>query len=430
MWEAIRNELKEISAEEKDGYVRITCDSGDLDMAALSIDDHDSQDSDVIHLRLNKYIIASLPAWSTYAQNMLTEFRVSVNRLGQSDIAHWPEKIRSDLLSVTAFASMLRSLCKHIDDLDSEVEDTVRSMRDLLAPKIIKMLVVPYDPLRKAAINIAISAVDDGSAAVLASIQSGLITTNVLKIFFSHKPSPLVPYDDADVDAEGSEDTVALATSDPASTALIRRKLALLVLKLVRAQCSHEDFVTAIDPLFTHVESFHPLASLSDVNVRREFVTLISHQDDVFVNTLADLQVIHAEFLKVIHPSPWIQFVIQEFDSIDLFLDFLRVVGYDHLVLLDLLMSNETEFLSYLLSLLKHVAAHWPAFIRSCKTAGAEHGSDVLELSGSCLVNMAELIESLNKENMFPYNAQPLIRRLHTVISLAKAEPVPPVEDE
>lgn len=86
------------------------------------------------------------------------------------------------------------------------------------------------------------------------------------------------------------------------------------------------------------------------------------------------------------------------------FVQFLRAVSHDPDVLLDLLVSNETCFLLYLLRLLKFVRRNWSEFIACC---GRE-----LDDTMSVLIRLRLAIDRLVSKALFPYNINPVLRLL------------------
>lgn len=86
------------------------------------------------------------------------------------------------------------------------------------------------------------------------------------------------------------------------------------------------------------------------------------------------------------------------------FVQFIRAVSHDPDVLLDLLVSNETCFLLYLLRFLKYIRRNWIEFVRCC---GRE-----LEDTMTVLIRLRLAIDRLVSKNLFPYNISPVLRLL------------------
>lgn len=85
----------------------------------------------------------------------------------------------------------------------------------------------------------------------------------------------------------------------------------------------------------------------------------------------------------------------------------------DYSLLVDLLLSNETEFLRFLVEYLKHIEMDPDGFICTCKEfveGGVEKVMDML----SRLVLVLEA-------GGFPYNPRHLINRLNYILALIQA---------
>lgn len=86
------------------------------------------------------------------------------------------------------------------------------------------------------------------------------------------------------------------------------------------------------------------------------------------------------------------------------FVQFLRAVSHDPQVLLDLLVSNETCFLLYLLRLLKYIRRNWAEFVSVCARE--------LDSTMSVLIRLRLSIHKLVSKALFPYNINPVLRLL------------------
>ena len=86
------------------------------------------------------------------------------------------------------------------------------------------------------------------------------------------------------------------------------------------------------------------------------------------------------------------------------FVQFVRAVSHEPDVLLDLLVSNETCFLLYLLRILKFVRRNWAEFVREC---GREL-DDVMTV----LIRLRLSVDRLVSKKLFPYNISPVLRLL------------------
>ncbi|KAG7400799.1 hypothetical protein PHYBOEH_004313 [Phytophthora boehmeriae] len=86
--------------------------------------------------------------------------------------------------------------------------------------------------------------------------------------------------------------------------------------------------------------------------------------------------------------------------------------GRDHLVLLDLLVSNETRMLEYFMRYLRYLSAHWD------DSKVKLHTGERLECVLSVLIRLRLEIDRLVTADLFPYNTKPLTRRLLAIEQL------------
>lgn len=92
-------------------------------------------------------------------------------------------------------------------------------------------------------------------------------------------------------------------------------------------------------------------------------------------------------------------------NPVQTWLKFLETVAYDTDVLLDLLVSNETCFLLYLLRLLKFIRRNWEDFLSVLTHRQLE---DVM----TCFIRLRIAIRRLVAKNLFPYNIGPIVKLL------------------
>lgn len=116
------------------------------------------------------------------------------------------------------------------------------------------------------------------------------------------------------------------------------------------------------------------------------------------------------------------------------FLEFLRLIEYKIDFLLDLLVSNETCFLLYLLRFLKYIRKDWQTFCDRCndwlsasggtglstlgQVASVDGTIPVLDRAMSVLTELRKLIERLVFQSLFPYDISPIIQLLRQCESL------------
>src|SRR3954452_21288444 len=109
-----------------------------------------------------------------------------------------------------------------------------------------------------------------------------------------------------------------------------------------------------------------------------------------------------------------INHILNHYTSHDFFLRFLISTGFNHSILLDFLISNETIFLEFLLNYCKHLEQDISQFLIICKKFD-EKNSEMENCAELVLVvfnNLAQSIQSLMEKNLFPYNATSLVMRL------------------
>ena len=106
--------------------------------------------------------------------------------------------------------------------------------------------------------------------------------------------------------------------------------------------------------------------------------------------------------------------ILNYYTSHNFFLRFLISTGFNHSILLDFLISNETIFLEFLLNYCKHLEQDISQFLIICKKFDEKNPEmgNCAELVLEVLNNLAQSIQSLMEKNLFPYNATSLIMRL------------------
>ncbi|EGZ17391.1 hypothetical protein PHYSODRAFT_498888 [Phytophthora sojae] len=150
---------------------------------------------------------------------------------------------------------------------------------------------------------------------------------------------------------------------------------------------------------------------------RQRTFAVLAEQDDVMVEVLNGLTRMAAlAGAGVSMPKQWnqriawasdaIEILTTEYDPDLLFADLVDTLGRDHIVLLDLLVSNETQMLEYTMRYLRHLSAHW-------KTSKQKlQANNRLECVMSVLIRLRLEIDKLVAADLFPYSAGPLTRRL------------------
>ena len=114
-----------------------------------------------------------------------------------------------------------------------------------------------------------------------------------------------------------------------------------------------------------------------------------------------------------------------------LFSRLLTYVELDHSVILDFLISSETQFLNYFTQYLKLVIQDWIGFqsthseaVAECTNiqigtaiglAGSDHINCDIDSVMSVLIRLRLAVERLQSQGLFPYNAAPLVALLEQV---------------
>ncbi|RLN87000.1 hypothetical protein BBJ28_00004845 [Nothophytophthora sp. Chile5] len=154
---------------------------------------------------------------------------------------------------------------------------------------------------------------------------------------------------------------------------------------------------------------------------RRQLFVVLSEQDDVMVEVLNALLTLtgaladampnatEPHFSQFPWPTTLSVYMTKEFNPDLLFADLMDVFGRDHLVLLDLLVSSETQMLEYLLRYLRHLSEYWSASKQLLLLDGR------LDAVLSVLIRLRLEIDRLVAAALFPYGAKPLTRRLLTI---------------
>ena len=186
----------------------------------------------------------------------------------------------------------------------------------------------------------------DGQPDIAQEVMQVLIKSRAWVDMFRRTPA-LVDYDDAT--------TVAVETGSSPSQAILQRKVLVLVLMCTdRLQAASRTDVVL--DLCLHVETqLYSVfgVSVSALEVRRWVFQLCREQDDVLICVLHLLAGLHARLLPspdTVRASAMLQHAMAELDIHAVFVQLGQTVAFDHLVLLDWLMSNETDFLPYLLA--------------------------------------------------------------------------------
>ncbi|KAI7874154.1 hypothetical protein K492DRAFT_211731 [Lichtheimia hyalospora FSU 10163] len=155
---------------------------------------------------------------------------------------------------------------------------------------------------------------------------------------------------------------------------------------------------------------------ISDEQLLEAVLELHGSNDEDAVNLQLDVLTIDNKVRRADQGSSFkqcFQELIQVVNPNRLFLWFCGRTGMDYSLLVDLLLSNETEFLRFLVEYLKHIEMDPNGFICTCKEfvdGGVDQVMDMLS-------RLVLVLES----GGFPYNPRHLINRLNYILALIQA---------
>ncbi|CAB4011130.1 Hypothetical predicted protein [Paramuricea clavata] len=186
-------------------------------------------------------------------------------------------------------------------------------------------------------------------------------------------------------DHSGKQETLDVCSHSYDEVSL--RKVLLLVLKLMLVTLrTQNDSSRIIESWLNFVtEVSHP--ELQSVAVW--LVQLFSEQDDELIYLLFSLLQLYQELFcgKSLQPVPsWANRLRNSLNPHDFFTEFLTSINYDHSLLLDFLISNETHFLSYFHNYLRHLANDWHGFIENVERRQVLSKEERLQPSGTVQV--------------------------------------------
>jgi hypothetical protein len=124
--------------------------------------------------------------------------------------------------------------------------------------------------------------------------------------------------------------------------------------------------------------------------------------------------------------------LISQINPHTLFVYFLYRTGMDHELVIDLLMSDETDMLLYLTRYLKYVERHPHDFITAIEKVLADEGSNYDDDDDddecddddddgiSAVLGLLYQVWVVVRSDVFPYNASVLARRIYSVMECLK----------
>jgi len=204
-----------------------------------------------------------------------------------------------------------------------------------------------------------------------------------------------------------------------APKAVIYRQVIVILLKVLTAIFGSNDIPQQyLDQSEKVLRSF--VGDFEDVltkdNVLESFLELFTDQDDILIDAMNHLlsvyEALDSESKTAVYFTkkfPVVHFLKEKLFPPKVFADFLEIVHFDHSVLLDFLISDETNFLSCLLNYLHFEIGR---LSNSNNLLGSSYEEDSDLAVQMCLQKLRETIQKLQTKNLFPYNIQPLVKRL------------------
>ncbi|EDV36503.1 uncharacterized protein Dana_GF11922 [Drosophila ananassae] len=171
---------------------------------------------------------------------------------------------------------------------------------------------------------------------------------------------------------------------------------------------SIRDVLSKLERFIKQTLEFHPECHFSKI-----LIHLFDDQDDHLIEAMVcTLDVTSGiSFRNNAFPE-----LVDMLNPVYTFLEFLKMTSNSSDLLLDLLVSNETCFLLYLLRLLKYVRMNWTMFVHSCNSFGM--GSTMLEEAMGVLIRLRLQISRLVSRQLYPYDISPVLRLLESCESL------------
>eukprot|EP01124_Arcella_intermedia_P013192 TRINITY_DN1960_c0_g1_i1.p1 TRINITY_DN1960_c0_g1~~TRINITY_DN1960_c0_g1_i1.p1 ORF type:complete len:556 (+),score=151.48 TRINITY_DN1960_c0_g1_i1:47-1669(+) len=194
----------------------------------------------------------------------------------------------------------------------------------------------------------------------------------------------------------------------------------------------------------SHISKFNPKSLISS------FFQIYQEQDDLLISMMQKLlnifKFLHKDTIRWKIDTSFHSFFESTFSPHIIFDEFLSVVSYDHMVLLDFLISTETSFLEYFLNYLTFLKSDYTQFV---KTLEHQDGNTLLQLSHSIqqfsmeviiqgdeeikpetevdvvittLIRLKFSMEKLIEQKLFPYNASPLLHKIGAIEDLYEKE--------
>ncbi|XP_073814072.1 protein lines homolog [Musca autumnalis] len=177
---------------------------------------------------------------------------------------------------------------------------------------------------------------------------------------------------------------------------------------MVLIERSIRDVLRKLESFIKHTLEFHPECHFSKI-----LIHLFDDQDDHLIEAMVCTLDVTAgiSFRNNAFPE-----LVSMLNPVYTFLEFLKMISNSSDLLLDLLVSNETCFLLYLLRFLKYIRMNWSMFVQSCHDFGM--GASTLDEAMSVLIRLRLQISRLVSRQLYPYDISPVLRLLESCESL------------
>lgn len=171
---------------------------------------------------------------------------------------------------------------------------------------------------------------------------------------------------------------------------------------------SIRDVLKKLESFIKNTLEFHPESHFSKI-----LIHLFDDQDDYLIEAMVcTLDVTSGiSFRNNAFPE-----LVAMLNPVYTFLEFLKMISNSSDLLLDLLVSNETCFLLYLLRFLKYIRINWSMFVQSCRDCGM--GNNVLDETMDVMTRLRYKIGRLVSKSLYPYDIAPILRLLESCENL------------
>ena len=213
--------------------------------------------------------------------------------------------------------------------------------------------------------------------------------------------------DSSDSSAESVESSVESSENSTDALAAIQ--------EMTMIERSIRDALRKLETFVKNTLEFHPESKFSKILIR-----LLDDQDDYMIEAMVCALDVTSCISYRGNPFPEL---VSMLNPVYIFLEFLEACSKSSEVLLDLLVSNETSFLLYLLRFLKYIKSNFPMFQDSCKKwEEMGNGNNVLDNTMQVMIGLRKRIERLDTMKCFPYHIKPILRLLNICETLHNPE--------